>query len=116
MRTIALIGTAATIMSTTKASAAASLPTTMAPGRIGVLISRSSVCFSRSRLICPAVNAGAMKHTRMSWKIDSAEKMDWPMRADALAWPKPKPPPTMPRAFGATTTYTPYVMRARMPR
>ena len=85
MSTMAVIGIAATIMRTTNARAAASLPMTMAAGRIGVLMSRSSVCFSRSRLICPAVKAGAMKQTRMSWKIESSVKMDWPMRADAFA-------------------------------
>ena len=95
-------------MSTTKARAAASLPTTMAAGRIGVLIRRSRVCFSRSRLIWPAVNAGAMKATRMSWKIESNVKIDWPMSADALACPpKPPNPPPKPRTLGATTMYTP---------
>ena len=76
MSTMAVIGTAARIMSTTKASAAASLPMTIAPGRIGVLIRRSRVCFSRSRLICPAVKPGAMKQIRMSWKIERRVKID----------------------------------------
>ena len=60
---------------------------TMAPGRIGVLIRRSSVCFSRSRLIWPAVAAGAMKQMRMSWKIDRVMKIAWPTSAEALAEP-----------------------------
>ena len=58
---------------------------TIAPGRIGVLMSRSRVCFSRSRLICPAVNAGAMKQIRISWKIESTAKIDWPTSAEAFA-------------------------------
>ena len=46
-----------------------------------------------------------MKQTRMSWKMERRVKIDWPMRADAFAWPPPpKPPPAIPRAFGATTT------------
>ena len=105
--TIAVIGTAATIISTTKASAARSLPRTIAPGRIGVLTSRSSVCFSRSRLICPAVKPGAMKQMRMSWKIERSVKIVWPTIAEVLAWFTKPPPPKLSRAVGATTRYEP---------
>ena len=91
IRTMAVIGTAARIISTTYASAAASLPTTMAPGRIGVLTSRSRVSFSRSRLICPDVAAGAMKQIRMSWKIERTTKIDCPTMADAFAGWMPTP-------------------------
>ena len=57
---------------------------TRPPGRIGVATSMSSVCFSRSRLIAPAVKAGAMKHTSSSWKSESTVKMACPTRADAF--------------------------------
>ena len=63
-------------MRSTKASAVTSLPMMIAPGRNGVVMSRSSVCFSRSRLICPAVNAGAIIETRTTWNTESTEKID----------------------------------------
>ena len=58
---------------------------------IGVAASISSVCFSRSRLIAPAVDIGARKTTSSVSSISSAAKMPWPMAAVANALLPPKP-------------------------
>ncbi len=58
---------------------------------IGVATSMSSVCFSRSRLIAPAVAAGARKTTWSVSSISSAAKMPWPIAAEAKAAELPKP-------------------------
>ena len=59
----------------------------MASDEIGVTTSSSSVCFSRSRLIAPAVDAGARKATWSVSSISSAAKMPCPIDAvaDAVA-------------------------------
>ena len=62
----------------------------MASELIGVVTSRSSVCFSRSRLIAPAVDEAARKTTWRVMSISSAAKMPWPMAALANAETPPK--------------------------
>ncbi len=55
----------------------------MASDEIGVVTSMSRVCFSRSRLIAPAVNAGARKTTSSVMSIRRPPKISWPMSAEA---------------------------------
>ena len=52
-------------------SALNSLPMTIASDEIGVTTRSSSVCFSRSWLIEPAVEAGARKTT---WRVSSISR------------------------------------------
>ena len=59
VNTSAVTGIEASSSSRIHDRAESSLPSTIASDEIGVVISRSSVCFSRSRLIAPAVEAGA---------------------------------------------------------
>ncbi len=61
----------------------------MASELIGVTTSSSRVCFSRSRLIAPAVEEGARKATWSVSSIIRAAKMPWPMAAVAYV---PLPP------------------------
>ena len=61
-----------------QASALKSLPRTIESDEIGVVTSRSSVCFSRSWLIAPVVNAGARMRIRSVWRMSSPAKMPVP--------------------------------------
>ena len=76
-------GIEAAIRSQTYTRALSSLPSTIAIEEIGVTTSSSSVCFSRSRLIAPAVAAGARKATCSVSSISRAAKMPWPIDAPA---------------------------------
>ena len=64
---------------------------TIASELIGVVTSSSRVCFSRSRLIAPAVDDGARNTTCRVISISSAAKMPWPMAALAKADVPPNP-------------------------
>ena len=66
----------------TQVSALRSFPTTIAIDEIGVTARRSSVCFSRSLLIVPAVEAGARTLIISVWRNIRAVKMPRPMLAD----------------------------------
>ena len=64
---------------------------TIASDEIGVVISMSSVCFSRSRLIAPAVAAGVRNTTWSVSSIRIAAKMPCPIDAEAYAAEDPNP-------------------------
>ena len=64
---------------------------TIASDEIGVTTSSSSVCFSRSWLIEPAVEAGARNATWSVSSISSAAKTPCPIDADAVPAEPPKP-------------------------
>ena len=63
----------------------------IARDEMGVVVSRSSVCFSRSRLIAPAVDAGASTSTISVSRKMSEENSVRPMSAEADMLPE-KPP------------------------
>jgi hypothetical protein len=74
-------------------SALNSLATTIDSDEIGVVASMSSVCFSRSRLIAPAVNAGARATTSSVSSIIRALNTPRPIDAEANAALPPRPRP-----------------------
>ncbi len=89
-KTTAVRGIDARIRTKTKARAEASFPTTIPRVLTGVAVSRSSVCFSRSRLIAPEVAAGARKTTSSTWRNRRTVKTAWPTDAEAYGLPPPK--------------------------
>jgi hypothetical protein len=90
-KTTAVSGIEAAIRSHTYTSALSSLPITIAREVMGVTIRSSSVCFSRSRLIAPAVEDGARNATCRVSSINRAAKIPWPMAAVAYEPLPPKP-------------------------
>ena len=58
---------------------------TIASELIGVVTSRSRVCFSRSSEIAPAVDDGARNTTWSVISISRAAKIPWPMAGPADA-------------------------------
>jgi hypothetical protein len=64
---------------------------TIASDEMGVTTRSSRVCFSRSRLIEPAVDAGARNTTWSVSSIKRAAKMPCPIDADARPAEPPKP-------------------------
>jgi hypothetical protein len=80
--TIAVSGIDATMSRKAQARALKSLPRTIDSDEIGVVTSKSRVCFSRSRLIAPAVNAGARTSTRSVWRRSNPAKIPVPIWDD----------------------------------
>ena len=87
---MAVSGIDAMMRRNAQARALKSLPRTIDSDEIGVVTSRSSVCFSRSRLIAPDVNAGARTRTRSVWRMSRPMKIPVPIWADwYVAEPNP---------------------------